>query len=235
VFMSESCTVVIGAPELLDGLRQNTVGVGEVLSFSDTEPLKALEAITTRRPAVIAFERLFAATSRGAALINRIKADPTLSGAEIRVVAHDGSYSRVSPRRTPLAPIAVGATPERASATAGRPAVSAPAAQNLDFRGTRRAQRFRMADGTDVQVEGTGARVVDLSTIGAQIVSPVPLKPQQRLRMVLADELGIVRFAGSVAWVSFEIPKGVSRYRAGIEFSDVDATAVDAFRQRHQS
>ena len=97
--MSTPCTVIIGAIERLEALRTSVAAHGEVLSFSDKEPLKALEAITTRRPNVTALERLFAATSRGAALINRIKADPALDGVEIRVVSVDGTY-RVSPRRT---------------------------------------------------------------------------------------------------------------------------------------
>ena len=105
--MSTPCTVIIGAAELLDALRESAAGGGEVLSFEDKEPLKALEAITTRQPNVIALERLFAATSRGAALINRIKADPALAGAEIRVVSLDGTY-RVSPRRTPVSSAACG-------------------------------------------------------------------------------------------------------------------------------
>jgi hypothetical protein len=44
----------------------------------------------------------------------------------------------------------------------------------------------------------------------------------------------MVKFAATVAWAFFEIPKGVSRYRAGIEFSkDAESKAVDAFRKRH--
>src|SRR3989337_2381221 len=101
--MSRPCTVIVGAIELLEALRQSAAP-GEVLTFSDSEPLKALEAITTRQPNVIALERLFAATSRGAALINRIKADPALAGVEIRVVSVDGTY-RVSRRRTPVKPL----------------------------------------------------------------------------------------------------------------------------------
>jgi hypothetical protein len=117
---------------------------------------------------------------------------------------------------------------------ADEPAADAPAApQNLDYRGTRRAPRFRVADGTEAQIDGALATVIDLSTHGAQIVSPVPLKPQQQLRMVLADDLGVVKFAASVAWAFFEIPKGVSRYRAGVEFKEADGKAVDAFRRRH--
>lgn len=243
--MSNPCTVIIGATELLDALRQSAANDGEVLSFSDAEPLKALEAITTRRPNVIALERLFAATSRGAALINRIKADPALAGAEIRVVSVDGTY-RVSPRRTPVppppsAPPAPPAAP--VAAVTGitvvdvepSPAVEGQAAaQNLDYRGTRRAPRFRMAEGTEAQVDGALVKIVDLSTFGAQILCPIPLKPQQKVRMVLADDLGMVKFSASVAWAFFEIPKGVSRYRAGVEFKDAEAQAVNVFCKRHK-
>jgi hypothetical protein len=251
--MSTPCTVIIGALELLEALKQSAgSGGGEVLSFSDNEPLKAIEAITTRKPEVISLERLFAATSRGAALINRIKADPALSASEIRVVSVDGTY-RVSPRRTTASsPPSAAATPSpSASPPPSSPppaaevvsveavdiveaAAPAPPAANLDYRGTRRAPRFRMAEGTEAQVEGALATVVDLSTYGAQILSPIPLKPQQKIRMVLADDLGMVKFAATVAWAFFEIPKGVSRYRAGIEFSkDAESKAVDAFRKRH--
>src|SRR5687767_8040275 len=195
--MSTPCTVIIGALELLEVLKQNSAFDGEVLVFSDNEPLKAVEAITTRKPAVISLERLFAATSRGASLINRIKADPALSACEIRVVSIDGTY-RVSPRRNiPMAaspaaavPIAVppAASPEAAdmagdSVTTIEEAPAPPApAQKLDYRGTRRAPRVPMADGTEAQVDGALATVVDLSTYGAQILCPTPLKPQQKLR-----------------------------------------------------
>jgi len=241
------CTVIIGATELLEVLRQSAADDTEVLAFGDSEPLKAIEAITTRRPQVIALERLFAATSRGAALINRIKADPDLADAEIRVVSIDGTY-RVSPRRASahreppalsidpvLSPDTEATQPIIEVLPAGPEADTEAAGQNLDYRGTRRAPRFRMAEGTEAQVDGTMAMVVDLSTFGAQILCPAPLKPQQRVRMILGDDLGLAKFSASVAWASFEIPKGVSRYRAGVEFDDAEPTAVDAFCRRHKS
>ena len=43
---------------------------------------------------------------------------------------------------------------------------------SLDYRGTRRAPRYRMVEGTEAQVDGASAMVIDLSTVGAQIVSP---------------------------------------------------------------
>ena len=81
-------TVLIAAPEHLPALKEH--GFAEALAFADGDALKALEAITREKPPVVALEKLFAATSRGAALIKRIKADPSLTGCEIRIVAHDG-------------------------------------------------------------------------------------------------------------------------------------------------
>jgi hypothetical protein len=240
--MSERCTVVIGAPEFLEALRARAVTEGEILSFGDKEPLKALEAITMRSPRVVTLERLFAATSRGAALINRIKSDPALASTEIRVESHDGSYSRVSPRRAPAPPPAAqletkttAPTGTIASPDASREPTTVPLTAAIDFRGTRRAPRFKMAEGTELQVDGALAKIVDLSTMGAQILSQAPLRPQQRVRITLADDLGLVKFHASVAWASFEIPKGVSRYRAGLEFKDAETGAVDAFCRRHQT
>jgi hypothetical protein len=244
--MVEPCTVIIAAPELIDALRRRAASGGEVLCFSDNEPLKALDAITTRHPRVIVLERLFAVTSRGAALINRIKADPALVAAEIRVESHDGTYSRVSPRRSTgggahrpneaPAPTPAAAPAQVAPVSpAPSPADTVDPNPALDYRGTRRVPRFRMKDGTEIQVDGALARIVDLSTMGAQIISQMPLKPQQRVRITLADDLGVVKFNGTVAWASFEIPKGISRYRAGLEFRDAEAGAVEAFCRRHQA
>lgn len=246
--MPTPCTVIIGAVELHDTLRQTAAAEdNEVLTFSDAEPLKALEAITARRPNAVVLERLFAATSRGAALINRIKADPSLANAEIRIVSLDGTY-RVSPRRAPgrarETQLASPAIQPEDSGTMDIPLEIVPTpleqpddavTKNLDYRGTRRAPRFRMAEGTEAQVDGAIATVIDLSRLGAQILSPIPLKPQQRVRMILGDDLGLAKFSASVAWASYEIPKGVSRYRAGVEFNDAEASAIDAFCKRHKS
>jgi len=37
------------------------------------------------------------------------------------------------------------------------------------------------------------------------------------------------RVNASVAWASFEIPKGTVRYRAGVEFFDADPAALTQF------
>ena len=93
-----------------------------------------------------------------------------------------------------------------------------------------------MADGTEAQVDGALAtHRRSLDAWARRSSAPTPLKPQQRVRMILGDDLGLAKFSASVAWASFEIPKGVSRYRAGVEFNDAEASAIDAFCKRHKS
>jgi hypothetical protein len=215
-------TVLIAAAEHLQGLMEREDFSG-AHAFSDQEALRALEVITRRRPDVIALERTFAATTRGAALINRIKADPKLSTCEIRIVAHDSAYSRMSP--TPSAPAAEGA----AVAVAAPAPAAAPVAAPLDQRGTRRAPRVRIVDGVEVGVDGNVATLVDLSVIGAQVVSSTILKPNQRVRISMGEGSKPLRFNGAVAWASFELGKTGPRYRAGIEFFDADADALKQF------
>jgi hypothetical protein len=204
---------MVAASDLLAGLKARAGdAAGELLTFTDAEALTALHTIVKRRPQVIALERMFAVTPRGAALINRIKADPSLRQAEIRVVSHNSDYTRVVPRAAP------------------------PGAPALDQRGTRRAPRFKMSDGTIVALDGKSGTVIDLSIVGAQVVSPGNLKPNQRIGVALIDEKTQVRFSASVAWTSFEMsPSGAPRYRAGINFENADAAAVDLFCTRHKA
>src|SRR6185503_2611385 len=86
--------VVIAATNLMPALQERLADEGELLAFADTEPIQALQAILEQRPRLIILERLFAATPRGAALINRIKTDPQLGHAEVRVMSHTGDYTR---------------------------------------------------------------------------------------------------------------------------------------------
>ena len=216
-------TVLIAAPEHLPALKEH--GFADALAFSDADALKALEAITREKPRVIALEKLFAATSRGAALIKRIKADPALTGCEIKIVAHDGKP--LTPKKakkdgTPAAAAPVEEAPVPA------PTVAAPAAP-LDQRGTRRAPRFAVAKGIEVMIDGNPAALINLSVVGAQVVSPTILKPNQRVRMTLPDAGGPIRVMAGVAWAAFEMPKSGPVYRAGIEFYDAEAGNVERF------
>jgi len=213
-------TILIAAPEHLQALKARE-DFSDAQTFSDSEALRALEVITRKRPQVVALERLFAATTRGAALINRIKADPKLASCEIRIIAHDSEYAR-----------GPGARPDsETDGAAGAVAVAAPApaAAPLDQTGTRRAPRFPIVDGVEVMVDGNAATLINLSLVGAQVVSPTILKPNQRLRIALVEGRRPIRISAGVAWASFELAKAGPQYRAGIEFFDAEPDAVEKF------
>jgi hypothetical protein len=209
--VAESCTVLVASSDFLSGLKERASAAdGEVLAFTDADALRALQTIVQRRPQVVTLERMFAVTPRGAALINRIKADPSLRQAEIRVVAHNSDYTRIVPRAVP------------------------PGAA-LDQRGTRRAPRFKMAANVAVVADDKPGTLIDLSIVGAQISSPGALKPNQRIEMSLTDETSHIVFHASVAWTSFEpSASGAPRFRAGLNFEDADPVALDEFCLRHR-
>jgi hypothetical protein len=210
-------TILIAAPELLPLLNRTSADGSELLIFSDTDVSRALDAINERTPAVVAIEEHFASTSRGIALINRIKSDPTLRGCELQVLARGGAFTTVP------------AHPEANSASLHPP----PA---LDVRGTRRAQRYRISGPLELLVDGNPATLVDLSSLGAQVLSTPVLKPNQRVRMSLADDHGTTRFNASIVWATFEIPPKVApRYRAGLEFLDADTRIVSGYCLKYQT
>jgi hypothetical protein len=222
--MSVSATILISPPEHLATLKDREA-LSDAASFTDADALKALDAITRQQPDVVVLERTFAATSRGAALINRIKADPGLVTCEIRIVAHDGSASK-STRR--------GADKEKPAGKSGAAAAAAvaeapPAVAPLDQRGTRRAPRFKVVDEVEVMIDGNPATLIDVSVVGAMVISLTSLKPNQRVRLSLPDTARPIRVGAGVAWSAFEIPKSGPRYRAGIEFYDADPPSMERF------
>jgi CheY-like chemotaxis protein len=233
--------VVIAASNLMPSLRERLADDGQLVVFPDTEPIQALQAILEHRPSLIVLERLFAATPRGAALINRIKNDPQLGHAEVRVMSHSGDYLRVvskpsgsapppaaAPASEPAAASEGAALATEAAATA---AVAEPPPRPLDWHGTRRAPRYRIRPGVEIQLDGNPAQVVDLSQVGAQVISQTILRPNQKVRVSVPNDDFVMRFRGSIAWAKFELPDpgAPPRYRAGIEFADADARAVEAY------
>jgi len=239
-----AAALVIAAQNLMPALRDHVKADGEILTFADTEPIQALQTIMEQKPGLVVLERLFAATPRGAALINRIKSDPDLGHTEVRVMSHTGDYTRqvVKPSKPGAAPASQPAPAPSVTAAAPQPSASpvatADAPKALDWHGTRRAPRFRVKAGVELQLDGNPAAVIDLSTVGAQVISPTVLRPNQKVRITIPVDDLMMRFRGAIAWAKFELPKPpmkAPQYRAGVEFTDADAKAIDNFCARNKT
>ena len=231
-----SSTVLIAASEHLAALQQHP-DLTDAEAFVDTDALKALEAITRRRPQVVALDRLFAASARGAAFLNRIKADPSLASCEIRILDAGSAFTSATPQPPAAGPS--GAAPSSAAPSSAVPAsavparatvaVAAPPAARREHTGTRRVERVDVTGNVEVLIDGNPATLVNISVVGAQVTSPSSLRPNQRVRMSLVDAARPFRFSGIVAWATFEMPKEGPRYRAGISFYDAAPDAVTRF------
>jgi hypothetical protein len=214
--------VLIGPPDTLPGLQERLDPGAEVDTFTHGEALEALDHIIRTRPAIVAMRDDFADSSRGRALINRIKEDKALVDVEVRVMAQNAAHNRAAVKRGS----------QRAGAAV---AVDEPALE-LDQKGTRRAPRIRIKDGIEIAIDGNVAALVDLSAIGAQVVSPTVLKPNQRVRIIMGEGKDSLKCSGAIVWASFEMPKGLpTRYRAGINWGVTAAgPSVEQFARKNK-
>jgi hypothetical protein len=150
-------------------------------------------------------------------------------------MSHTGDYTRQ------VAWPSVVETPASASGGAGAHLAGSVATEDaprrLDWQGTRRAPRHRVRTGVEIQLDGNPAGVVDLSTVGAQVLSSTILRPNQKVRVSIPNDEFVMRFRGAVAWAKFELPQpsAAPRYRAGVEFTDADAAAVDEFCRKNRA
>lgn len=215
--------MLIGPADALPALQGRFEPGAEIQTFTDSEALEALDHIIRTKPAMVAMQDEFSGTSRGTALINRIKDDPSLTACEVRVLARDSEMSRVAVKRG------------QGGGGGAAVAVDEPAPA-LDQRGTRRAARVRIKDGVEVAVDGNPAMLVDVSMVGAQVVSPTVLKPNQRVRVIIGDGKAAIRCSGAIAWAAFEMPKGMpTRYRAGIDWGMTpEGSAIETFAQKNK-
>ena len=213
--------VLIGPLDSLPALQERLDPKADVQTFTDAEALEALDHIIRNKPALVAMQDEFADSSRGQALINRIKDDAVLATVEVRVMGKNPAQNRVAVKRGSPGGSAVVAVAEKLKSA-------------LDQKGTRRAARVPIKDGVEVAVDGNTAGLIDLSVVGAQVVSSTVLKPNQRVRVTM--ENGKVKCAGAVVWAAFEMPKGLpTRYRAGIDWGvTAEAPKVETFAKKNK-
>jgi hypothetical protein len=154
-------------------------------------------------------------------------ADAQSNNVRVFVSAAAVRHVQFMSRTSEFPRLAADAAPRGSQAEIDGAVVNAADAQApIDMTGTRRAPRFKVVDGTEVQIDGQTAAVVNLSVVGAQTCSATALKPKQRVTLVFTDGGHSMRIRSVVASVSVEAADGITRYRAGIEFLDADQSAV---------
>lgn len=207
-------TVVVADPLRLRAIRLGAHFTGRVLYFSDSNLISAFESIRAHQVGLLALEATFAHTPAGRAFVDRYK-NLAISGSAVQLISFaNGTWS---------------------TATTA-PAAAKPAAPHIPI-DTRRVPRFPVVDPLALKVDGQKTNLVDMSVMGAQLLSAPPLRPSQRLKITLPDEGGSsLSVSACVAWSKFELPSNtLPHYRAGMEFTDAAVQVLEDFCKRHCS
>jgi hypothetical protein len=195
--------VFIASEAVLTAWSARGARTEEVIGVSDADGCDPLEVITRRQPQIVVLEEGFAGNERGAALVGRLRTDRAFQHIDIRVLSSERA-AQIRQHGTIMS-LAALAQPLRRS-----------------YEIARRSPRRKVSGEVKADINGSPVTVVDLSASGAQVISAVILHPQQRIQVVLADSGPI---QAEVVWVALEMAPA-PRYRAGIEFRDIDTQPV---------
>jgi hypothetical protein len=212
--MPKDITVVIADAQRIPALRAEDPIPGSVLYFSDANLASALESIRAHSPKVVAIESHFAESSAGRAFVDRMRA-LSLTASQIRLLGRtNGAWSTSPFTSETLSP------------------ASLPVGLN-----TRRAPRFLVRDAAPTVIDGVTTNLVDISVLGAQVLSEPVLRPKQRVKVTIVEDEAVLRFAAHVAWSVYEKPRAAPtpHYRAGMEFDEATEQALREFCRRHCS
>jgi len=184
--------------------------------------VSVFESIRANQPGLIIIDAVFLQTPAGHAFLERIY-QLSLPKVVLQAAVFDRGHWTMKAIDEPPPALVEAASPRVAAVTAG-----------LD---TRRAPRFFVQDIADALAEGSSIQVVNLSVLGAQIISQPMMRPNQKIKVGLPDALGAIQLTASVAWSVFEKPatSPAPHFRVGMEFSDATKEALDDYCRRHCS
>jgi hypothetical protein len=104
-------------------------------------------------------------------------------------------------------------------------------AKPVEYSPVREASRVKIDERIEVMLDGSASSLVDISSIGAQVLSPLALRPNRVVKMTLRDGESSLGCKVRVMWARFEQPEGATaaHYRVGLKFTDLEPEALDAF------
>ena len=214
-------TVVVADPQRMTAMRDGLPTPGRVLRYPTGNLASVIESVRANQPGLIIIDAVFLQTPPGQAFLERIH-QLSLPKLVLQAAVFERGHWTMRSIDQPAAAPAV-AAPRIVAVTAG-----------LD---TRRAPRFLVQDIADALAEGSSIQVVDLSVLGAQIISQPMMRPNQKIKVGLPDAMGAMQLTASVAWSIFEKPAAspAPHFRVGMEFSDATKEALEDYCKRHCS
>jgi hypothetical protein len=222
--MPSDLTIVIADVTRMAAIRSGLLLTGRVVQFTNFNLSSALEAVKTDEPRMVAIDALMVQTQQGLAFIKHVESLGCAIGLIVRGTKTWTITERDAQPPADVAPIGrVPAPPGRSAVVAAKTGVN-----------TRRAPRFPMLSTLNAGVEGGQASLVNISVLGAQVVSLPVLRPGQTVKIALPDQNEMLRLTAHVAWSMFQQTKqGTMVYRAGVSFTDAAQETLDDYCRRY--
>jgi len=224
--MPSDLTIVVADVTRMGPIRAGLRITGRVAYFASSSLGSALEAIQTHGPRTVAIDAGIVQTQQGSGFIKRVENLATPNCTIRLIVQVNGTWKIVDRDPSPSAeivPSAPGSSSRHVAATPPAPPTN-----------TRRAPRFPVLETIDASVEGGRAKVINISVLGAQLVSVPVLRPGQTVKIALPDANELLRLTANVAWSTFQqTAQGAAVYRAGVAFNDAAKETLDDYCRRY--
>jgi hypothetical protein len=234
--MASDITVVVADAAQTLLIRAGLALSGRVTCFTVGNLFAAHANIQMHHPKVILVEAMFAQTPPGEEFLARIES-LAIRGSSIQLVARAQGRWATTPYIGQLG--TAESQVVAAALSTERPVGARLAAVAAQAKGanTRRANRFQILESVNAVVENGEATLVNISILGAQMVSQPALKPTQKVKIVLPDMDEMLHLTAHVAWAMFEQPEpgAAPHYRAGMEFTDAAQEILEDYCRRHCS
>lgn len=193
--------IILVRPDFLARMRQHFDIDPSIVIFDASEVVPPVNTVAARAQMLLVVERVFAEIPVGIAFLDRFR---EVNGtAEVRVLNNDP-----------------GGPPSVLQQVVSHPAHLALRNASLPIgRVTgRRALRVPMPAHAGAVVNGVPVKLINVSPLGAQVLSPRILRPGERVSARLP---GNPRLRGTVVWCAFELSADTRKpaYRAGLSFT----------------
>src|SRR4051812_36780733 len=216
-------TVVVADPQRMTALRDGLPTPGRVLRYPTSNLSSVFESIRANQPGLIILDALFLQTPAGHGFVERIHQLALPKVVLQAAMFERGHWTMTSIDKQPPPP----AVPQNQRVVAVRDA-------GLE---TRRVPRYLFRDLAEALAEGSSIKIVNLSVLGAQIISHPLMRPSQKLKLALPDDTTALQLTASVAWSVFEKPSDAPapHFRVGMEFNDAVRESLEDYCKRHCS
>jgi hypothetical protein len=224
--MPSDLTIVVADVTRMGGIRSGLKIPGRVAYFASSSLGSALEAVQTHGPRVVAIDTGIVLTQQGSGFVKRLENLATPNCTIRLIVQVNGAWKIVDREPAPsVEPMAAG------PGSSSRHVAATPAPPPTN---TRRAPRFPMLEAIDASVEGGQATLINISVLGAQLVSVPVLRPGQTVKIALPDANELLRVTANVAWSTFQqTAQGTAVYRAGVAFTDAAKESLADYCRRY--